>query len=91
MGDGTGVGDDDFWALSYIQENNVCMKNIILDTPEQCLSANSIRKKRKHLVPESVYSNQIHIKYLENNKNNKNNQLNVVQTKTGTYSLCFNT
>ena len=50
-------------------DDTVSIKTIALNTPEECLSANTIRKKLigkgYQLLPESLYSNKIEISYLE--------------------------
>jgi hypothetical protein len=65
------------------------IKTIVLNTPEQCLSANTIRKKLvedgHQLLPEALFPNEIHISYLEKkDKNNTiNNTINIIETKSG--------
>jgi hypothetical protein len=48
------------------------IKTIVLDTPEGCLSANTIRKKiiqeGHQLLPSALYPNKIVISYLEKDK-----------------------
>lgn len=48
------------------------IKTIVLDTPEECLYANTIRKKiiqeGNQLLPSALYPNKIVISYLEKDK-----------------------
>lgn len=65
------------------------IKTIILNTPEQCLSANKIREKLiqegYRLLPEALYPNEIHISYFEK----ENNQKNTIKTKSGSLAINF--
>jgi hypothetical protein len=69
------------------------IKTIVLNTPEECLQANSIRKRLvdegNQLLPEAFYPNKIRISYMEKvNKDSKNN-VNLITTKNGSYSFSF--
>ena len=65
--------------FSILSTGNI--KTIILNTPEECLSANKIREKLiqegHQLLPEALYPNEIRISYLEI----ENNQKNIIKTK----------
>jgi len=65
------------------------IKTIILNTPEECLSANKICEKLiqegHQLLPEALYPNEIHISYLEK----ENNQKNIIKTKSGSLAINF--
>ena len=65
------------------------IKTIILNTPEECLSANRIREKLiqegYQLLPDALYPNEIHISYFEK----ENNQKNIIKTKSGSLAINF--
>jgi hypothetical protein len=69
------------------------VKTIVLDTPEGCLSANTIRKKLiqegHQLLPESMHPNMVKISYLENSENSENDQKNMIFAESGSYGILF--
>jgi len=74
----------------------VSIKTIALNTPEECLSANTIRKKLigegHQLLSEKLYPNKIEISYLEWSEcigNHKHCQKNIIITESGSYAINF--
>ena len=69
------------------------VKSIILNTPEGCLSANTIREKLiqegHQLLPEALYPNMIKISYLEKSETSENDQKNMIYIVPGSYGVLF--
>ncbi len=76
-----------------INFNVPVVKTIVLNTPEGCLRANSIRKRLvdegNQLLPEALYPNEIRISYMEKVNKDSKNYVNLITTKNGCSSLFF--
>lgn len=63
------------------------IKTIILRTPEECLTLNSIIKKLtdegNQILPSSIFPNEIHISYIPKDVSNQKTNFNIITIYSG--------
>jgi hypothetical protein len=76
--------------FSYIVPKLLVKSIVFANTPEGCLSANTIRKKLiqegHQVIPELMYPNMVKVSYLEKSKNSEifeNDQKNMIFAEPG--------